>query len=134
MRYCFSCRHITSDSPQFCNYCGKSYDVKLCPRLHVNPRHADVCSQCGSRDLSLPQRHVSLFGKALFLLASLLPGFALLILSVIYLGYFVLKLLTDPAGLLPLMLLGLVLGLLWLAWISLPVSVSRFLQDRRRLK
>jgi hypothetical protein len=29
--------------------------VKFCPRLHPNPRGAEFCRRCGSRDLSLPQ-------------------------------------------------------------------------------
>jgi hypothetical protein len=40
MRYCLSCRKITTGDPTYCNFCGKSYDVKLCGRGHINIRLA----------------------------------------------------------------------------------------------
>src|SRR2546427_9663568 len=58
MKYCYECGCTTAGEPLFCNYCGRSYNVKLCPKLHVNPRFAEACSQCGSRDLSTPQPKV----------------------------------------------------------------------------
>ena len=54
MRYCHHCRHVTAGQPLFCMSCGRTYDVRLCPRLHVSPRRAEVCAQCGSRDLTQP--------------------------------------------------------------------------------
>ena len=41
MNYCYNCGHITPGEPLYCNYCGRSYDLKLCPRHHANPRSAD---------------------------------------------------------------------------------------------
>ena len=55
MKYCYQCGKMTAGEPLYCGTCGRTYDVKLCPRLHVNPRGADVCSKCGSRELSTPQ-------------------------------------------------------------------------------
>src|SRR5216684_3959120 len=60
MKYCYECGSTTAGEPLFCNYCGRSYDVKLCSKLHMNPRLAEACSQCGSRDLSTPQPNVPL--------------------------------------------------------------------------
>ncbi len=60
MKYCYECGRITAGEPLFCNFCGRSYNVKLCPRHHPNPRIAEVCSQCGSRELSTPQPKVSI--------------------------------------------------------------------------
>src|SRR6185312_6331901 len=52
MRLCTKCHQITTGKPLFCNKCGSSYNVRLCSRLHVNPRAAKICSQCGSKDSS----------------------------------------------------------------------------------
>lgn len=60
MRYCYHCGRITPGDPLFCNVCGRSFDRKLCPRLHPNPRSAEICSRCGSRELSTPQPKVGL--------------------------------------------------------------------------
>jgi RNA polymerase subunit RPABC4/transcription elongation factor Spt4 len=51
MRYCRNCRKFTAGKPAYCNFCGRSYSVKLCPRGHRNPRSADACAECGSREL-----------------------------------------------------------------------------------
>ncbi len=118
MRYCFSCRHITSDKPLFCNHCGRSYNVKLCPRLHVNPRRAEACSQCGSRELSTPQRYVSWWRKALFMFGAV-SGVVLMLGSILYVLFFGYELLQNPYGLLRPMLIGLILSLLWLAYVTL---------------
>jgi len=37
MKYCYQCGKLTNGDPAFCNHCGRSYDVKLCPRMHQNP-------------------------------------------------------------------------------------------------
>jgi hypothetical protein len=44
----------------------------------------------------------------------ILPFVVLLILTLAFIGIFVQSMFQNPSGLLPLMLLGLVLGLLWL--------------------
>ena len=54
------------------------------------------------------------------LLLSLLPGFALLVLSALFIVAFVRQLLSDPNALAPLMSVGLILGLAWYIWIHLP--------------
>jgi hypothetical protein len=117
VRYCFSCRHITGGKPLFCNHCGKSYDVKLCVRLHQNPRRAEACSQCGSRELSTPQRYVPWWRKV-FLMTAPISGILLLLLSVAYFIYFALQVFSHPSSLLRPMLLGLLLGLLWLIYMA----------------
>src|SRR5262245_35967379 len=80
MRYCHQCNRITAGDPLFCNFCGRSYDLKLCPHRHPNPRTAEVCNQCGSRDLSTPHPKASLivklFVKLLSGLIFILPGIA----------------------------------------------------------
>jgi len=66
----------------FCNFCGRSYDVKLCSKLHMNPRFAEACSHCGSRDLSVPQPKVPLAFRLAAWLAQGLTGFFLGLVSI----------------------------------------------------
>src|SRR5271168_3387273 len=65
MKYCYQCGQTTGGKPLFCNFCGRSYDVKLCPSRHMNPRMAEACSRCGSRNLSLPQPRIPLLWRIL---------------------------------------------------------------------
>jgi len=123
MKLCNRCHRITTGDPVFCNHCGASYDTKYCPRQHPNPRAASVCSQCGSRELSVTQPKFPFWAKPLLLLLGHLPGFLLLFGLIGFLCVFVYRLLTDPNGLLGLMSLGLVLGLLLLLWMQLPIFV-----------
>jgi hypothetical protein len=120
MRYCNQCHRITSGEPLFCNYCGRSYDYKLCPHRHPNPRSAEVCSQCGSRDLSTPHPHVPLWLSALLVLLSALPGLLLLAVTIVF-GVALLKvLLTNQQLLFQCMLVGLMLSFLWYLYMHLP--------------
>ena len=54
--------------------------MKLCPKLHTNPRFAEACSRCGSRDLSIPQPKVPF---AFRLAASLAQGLSGLLLALV---------------------------------------------------
>jgi len=131
MRYCTSCRKITTGNPSYCNYCGKSYNVKLCGRGHPNTPAADVCSTCGSRDLSVPQRRPS-WKLRIFQIGALgVPFIGLLVISFGYIGVFLQALWTNSSELLPLMILGLPLGLLWLIWIHLSAMLRELLFGSR---
>jgi RNA polymerase subunit RPABC4/transcription elongation factor Spt4 len=125
MKLCFSCRRVTPGTPSYCHYCGKTYNVRLCSRGHINPRSANVCSQCGSKELSTPQRKIPFLLKPLIFLLSHLAGIILLLSLVGFLGFFIYKLFIDPNGLLPLMCLGLLLGLLFLVWMILPDFIRK---------
>jgi hypothetical protein len=72
---------MTPGEPLFCNFCGRSYDGKLCPRLHPNTRVAQVCSQCGSQDLSIPQPQATWWLSPALWLTRTLPVLPLLIVS-----------------------------------------------------
>lgn len=74
MKFCYACGHTTGGEPLFCNSCGRSYDVKLCPKLHVNPRLAEACAQCGSRDLSIPQPKVPVLWRILAILIQIVSA------------------------------------------------------------
>ena len=112
MKYCYECGRLTGGDPRYCQFCGRSYDVKLCPRRHENPRFAEVCSQCGSRELSTPQPKVSVLWKiAEFFLRGLV---GLLIVYVVL--SFIDAMLSSPEtgnALLALVLLLVPLAILW---------------------
>ncbi len=116
MKYCYQCGRITAGEPFFCNSCGRSYDVKLCSRLHPNPRSAEVCSQCGSRELSTPQPRVSVWWHVL--------GFLLRAVSAVFLTIFslavLLQALRSPVVQNGLVILTLLLLVLWAMWRMLP--------------
>src|SRR5580704_16704542 len=106
MKYCYQCGRVTAGKPLYCNSCGRSYNVKLCPRSHVNPRSAEVCAQCGSRDLSTPQPHVPVLIQARAFLLSLFPGLLLVLVSVLVAFLLVRELFANPRWLAALVLLG----------------------------
>jgi hypothetical protein len=125
MKYCYSCNKITNGEPLFCNFCGKSYGIKLCPRLHTNPRNAQACSQCGSRDLSTPQPKVPFWVRILLFLVSLVPGAILAVLSIAVVLFFLIELIHSPRMLCAAFLLLVALGFLWWVWAQLPLWLRR---------
>jgi len=121
MKYCFNCNHVTAGEPLFCNSCGRSYAVKLCPRLHVNPRNSEACSQCGSRELSTPQPKVPIGLRFLTFLLTLLPGIVLMALAF----GFIVAILSRPDMLVLLALMTLALAVLVWMWMQVPLSVRK---------
>lgn len=116
MKYCYECGRMTPGEPFFCNFCGRSYDVKLCPRMHPNPRIAEICSQCGSRDLSTPQPKVPLSWRFFAWLTRVLMGILLVCLSALLFVTALLHPETRNAAL----ALGIMIALLWWLWSQLP--------------
>lgn len=127
MHYCNQCHKITPGEPMFCNFCGRSYDFKLCPHRHPNPRNAEVCNQCGSRELSQPHPRVSLWLRPLLLILSLLPGLLLATVSIAFVFALVRLLLTDQQIQFQALMAGLMLAFLWYLYMHLPVFLRRFL-------
>ncbi len=123
MKYCYHCGRVTTGKPIFCMFCGRTYDVKLCPRLHVNPRFADCCSQCGSRELSTPQPKVSFWWRVLEVLVRVLLGAFLVVLSLTVLK----ELLSTPAVQNRLVAMGFLLAALWAMWVMLPEWFRKFI-------
>jgi hypothetical protein len=136
MLYCNSCHKITPGEPLFCNFCGRSYDLKLCPHRHPNPRSAEICSQRGSRELSTPHPRVSLWLKPILLLMSALPGILLLGVTLLFLIGFVNALGTSQQLLFQFLLLALFLAFLWYLYLRLPHflrrSISKLLTRSKR--
>lgn len=134
MTYCFHCGHYTAGKPFFCNHCGRSYGVRLCPRLHPNPRHAEICSQCGSPELSTPQPPVPLWRKALAFLVRVFLGGLLALLSLYLFLAILIELLRRTeiqAGLIAtaFLLLGC-----WLMWTLLPNWMRSLIRKAMRRK
>jgi hypothetical protein len=128
MKYCYNCSRITIGQPLFCNFCGRSYDYKLCPRHHPNPRAAHACSQCGSRELSTPGPPVPVLLRPFLFLLTVLPGLLLLGLSLAFLAAFVQAFLTSPELQGRFVVLALLLGLLWFLYLQLPSFLRKGIQ------
>jgi hypothetical protein len=135
MKYCYNCNRITSGTPLFCNFCARSYNVKLCPRKHSNPRKAEACSQCGSRDLSTPQPKVPWWAPILEFILSCVPGFLLSVISILLALAVIRELLDNPAALVSLALLMVPLAILWWMWSQIPAwfrkAIYRMLKRKR---
>jgi RNA polymerase subunit RPABC4/transcription elongation factor Spt4 len=124
MKHCFACGRITTGEPLYCNFCGKSYDVKLCPRKHVNPRIAEICSKCGSRELSTPQPKVSPVWHLLGFLARVTVA---VLIAYVFLT-FVSELFAMPETRDALVVLVLLLLVLWFLWGMLPLWFRRLIR------
>jgi hypothetical protein len=136
MRYCNNCNWVTAGEPMFCNSCGRSYDLKLCPRLHPNPRTAQVCSQCGSRDLSTPQPHSSIWLRLLRALLPVLSGLFLLWISLLFLAGLAQSLLTHQELLFRFVFVGILVAFLWWCYLQLPrflrAALTKLFRRERR--
>ncbi len=135
MKYCYNCNRITPGEPLFCNQCGRSFSVKLCPRMHPNPRNAEACSQCGSRDLSTPQPKVPLWAPVLQFFLSLVPGIILGTLSILAVALFIRTLAHNHRMLGSLIFLFLALAVLWWIWSHIPkwfrTAIYKMLRRKR---
>jgi len=127
MRYCNQCHRMTAGDPLFCNFCGRSYDLKLCPHRHPNPRNAEICSQCGSRELSTPHPHVPLWLRALIKILTGLPGLLLVIVSILFVFGLINALLSNQQLMFQAVVAGLMLAFLWYLYSHLPAFLRRFL-------
>jgi|SRR5665213_2042876 len=116
MKFCYQCGKMTAGEPLYCGTCGRTFDVRLCPRSHVNPRGAEVCSTCGSRELSTPQPKIPLSIRLVALLARLGIGLLLFYLSL----SLIVALIQTPEVRKDLVALGMLLACLWYFWSKLP--------------
>lgn len=130
MMFCYYCSKITPGDPLFCSSCGRSYDKKLCPRLHPNPRSAEVCSKCGSRELSTPQPKVPFGWKFLeWLLRGFISILILALALMLVLG-FIAVLFQSQAGQNGSIVVGMLLFVLAWVWSKLPEWVRKFIRNR----
>ena len=134
MKYCFECSRMTVGEPLFCNFCGRSYDVKLCPRHHVNPRVADVCSQCGSRELSTPQPKVSSLWKVAAFFLKVVVGLLLAYVALAALLEVLKGALSSPGILNALIPLAIIFGLLSWVWGQVPDWMKKLVRRSKKRK
>ena len=111
---------MTPGEPLFCNACGRSFDVKLCPRRHANARTAEACSQCGSRDLSTPQPRRPGWAPALGFIVAALPGIFLGVASLAIALAAVIAIIQRPDMIVELVILCIPFSILWWAWSQVP--------------
>ena len=112
----------------FCTSCGRSFDVRLCPRLHVNPRGAQVCAQCGSRDLSQPQQRGSWLSRLSSWGLSWLSGAVLMLLSIALFVAFLEEVLTNQQVQGELIGLLMLLAVGWWIYMQIPGPIKRVVQ------
>lgn len=132
MKYCFNCGRVNAGEPLFCNTCGRSFDRKLCPRFHPNPRSADICSRCGSRELSTPQPKVSFGWRILEWLVRMGVGALLVILALLFVSDVFSELMGSPVvqnGLVLIVFMFLILA--WI-WGKLPDWFRKFIRSQLR--
>lgn len=135
MKFCYGCGHTTPGQPFFCNHCGLSYEFKVCPRMHQNPRWAEACSRCGSRNLSTPQPRVPWHWRVIGVAIFVATGVPLLVASIGFLlGLGSLHLLGKPLSFVAAVQI-LLIGALWGLWSTLPhvlrATIVRLLRRRR---
>lgn len=116
MKLCHSCFRLNLGAPQFCTNCGKSFDVKLCPSGHRNSLRASVCGDCGSRELSTPQRQTRFLRRARFYAVGI--GAILLLASLVFAVYYAAGLIISPDRMLGRLIAAVVLGVAWLGYVA----------------
>lgn len=126
MKYCHHCGTLTPGQPLFCGSCGRTYDVKLCSRLHVNPRRADVCSQCGSRDLSTPQPRMPLRDRIVTTLVMVVLAVSLFLASLLVVLAALRAALSNTRVQGAVAGMVILLILLWWMWLQLPKWLRAF--------
>jgi len=125
MRFCNRCHKFTVGEPVFCNFCGSTYDVKLCSRQHPNPRYAKICSQCGSREMSTPQPRIPILFRPVLAVVVVLPRLLCVVFTIGGAALILHWLATDREGQQSVLLLILVALPPFLIWRWLPPSAQK---------
>ncbi len=114
MRYCGFCKRMNPDKPLYCQFCGRTFGVKVCKHCReVNPLEALRCRKCGSSELSDPSGPSPSWPVYLNVLCGIL-AFILII-----------GLIRNLELLLPLFV---VIGLLCLGFLFMPPIIRKLLQ------
>jgi len=120
MKFCYNCGRLTPGDPLYCIGCSRTFNHKLCPRHHQNPRSAEVCSQCGSRELSTPQPKVPVRWRVLAFVTRVVVAVCLLAITLAFLKGMVARMASSPELQTGVTVLAILLGLLWWMWSQLP--------------
>lgn len=114
MRYCAYCKRLNVGCPTFCQYCGRSFNVRICKGCgHMNPVEALACRKCGRSNLSEPSGNNSLWIKVI--------KYCFLFLIVLFLFNLFKKLMTHIEVLASMVI---VLGCFYLVYLFLPQSLK----------
>jgi len=124
MRRCTACFHFHPGHPTFCAHCGRSFDVRLCPRGHRNPRAAVFCAECGSADLSTATPPASFLHRVSGLVLYVFSSFTLAIVALVVVLAVLQSLLWQAVDG-HLLALVLMLGLLYWTTTLLPGPVKK---------
>jgi len=126
MKFCYKCGRNTPGAPRFCHSCGRSYDKKICRRFHENPRWAEACAQCGSRELSRPQPKISSGWRLLGWITTGVTGIALAFLTTILCLGTIRDTLVGRHRIGLLLLSASLCTVLWSLWTRLPFLFRQF--------
>jgi len=129
MKYCTNCRRMAPGAPLFCVTCGRTFDVRLCPRHHPNSRSAEFCVQCGSSDLSEPHQRASWSIRFLIALTRRAPMLFLSLTAAVLISAFLRELGTDAVLQKNLVSLALLGGLARFVYTRLPEVVRRHVRS-----
>ena len=114
MRYCAFCKRINPGQPVHCQFCGRTFGVRICSHCReINPREALACRNCGNPELSETS------GSLPFWLGFLNVLFGILILTLI------IGLIRNLEFLLS---LSVILGLLGLGFLFTPPAIRKVLK------
>lgn len=124
MKRCNACFRYALDDPRYCPNCGRSYDVRICVRGHLNPRTVQFCTECGSDDLSTPAPPEGLLGRlSRWVLVGAVYFFVAIVGISLVLGLLASLDLRDLTE--PLLMLALMLAFLYWTTTLLPGPVKR---------
>lgn len=133
MKYCNECHKLTTGNPLFCTHCGSSYAVKLCSRMHPNPTFAQVCSECGTRDLSRPQPKIPILVQPFVWLLQILPRLLGAVLIIGFLAWTAHRVFTSPNFLPGVVGMMLATTFMYFLWRMLPPWLTGILQWNLRV-
>ncbi len=124
MKRCTYCFRYSRGTPTFCSHCGRTYNVRICNRGHLNPRGVAFCAECGSSELSTPAPPAGfLFVLSQWTLRVFVFGFAAIVVLSLVAALLQALLLPDVAG--PLLVLLLMLGFLYWTTTLLPGPIRK---------
>ena len=92
MKQCHICRTYSPDTANYCGKCRSTYAVKLCRNGHINPATVSFCLNCGSEELSRPDRYPRKLTKWLVLTWVLLT-----VLAACLIAYAIARSILSPA-------------------------------------
>jgi len=114
MKYCAFCKRINPGRPVHCQYCGRTFGVRICHHCReANPHEALVCRNCGSAELSETSKPLPswmVFIKVLFW---------------IFILTLIMGIIRSLELLLPLLV---VLGLLGIGFLFIPPTIRKVLK------